>query len=69
MGSSKKQRFFAMIEVDGKWLSSMLVENGLARIYGKRIQLPDGTDSRTYLDTLEKLKESAMKDKKGGWAQ
>jgi len=45
----------------------LLVSNGLARIYGKRITLPDGTDSRTYLAKLEALKEKATALKVGGW--
>ncbi len=69
LGSSKRKRFYAMVEVDGRWLSSMLVENGLARIYGTRIQLPDGTDSRTYLEKLAELKAKAIAEKRGGWGQ
>lgn len=74
LGSSKKQRFFAMIEVDvdvdgeARWLSSVLVREGLARIYGKRIQLPCGTTSREYLALLEGLEGNAKANKKGGWA-
>lgn len=67
LGSSKRQRFYAMVEIDGKWLSSLLVEQGLARIYGVRVQLPDGTDSRTYLQSLAELETSAKREGKGGW--
>lgn len=67
-GSSSRQRYYAMIETaEGKWLSSALVENGLARVYGKRIQLPDGTDSRTYLQKLGALEAEAKGAKRGGW--
>jgi hypothetical protein len=31
------------------------VSNGLARIYGTRTPLPDGSDSRTYLAHLRQL--------------
>ena len=67
LGASKKQRFYAMIEIDGKWLSSLLVQNGLARIYGKRIELPGGISSRDYLATLADLESRAKADKEGGW--
>lgn len=66
-GSSKKQRFYGFVVTDKGSLSSLLVRNGPARIYGKRITLPDGTDSRAYLKKLEGLKEKAVKLKVGGW--
>lgn len=69
-GSSSRQRYYAMIETaEGKWLSSSLVENGLARIYGKRITLPDGTDSRQYRETLEGLEARVKVGKNGGWGE
>lgn len=70
-GASSRQRYYAMIEVsdgsDGRWLISMLVESGLARIYGKRITLPCGTSSRDYLALLEALEDSARRRGVGGW--
>jgi len=48
-------------------LAELLVKNGLARIYGKRITMPDGTDSRAYLEKLGKLEQSAKQQKVGGW--
>lgn len=68
LGSSKKQRFYAYIVADEGPLCELLVSNGLARIYGKRIQLPDGTDSRTYLQELGKLEATAKTENRGGWA-
>ena len=59
MGSSKLPRWYAMIETKRGWLDQLVVKNGMARIYGKRITVPDGSDSRAYLDKLEKLKTSA----------
>jgi len=68
LGASAKQRFYAIVQTDKGDLGELLVGDGLARIYGKRIQLPDGTDSRTYLEKLTTLKENALKNHKGGWA-
>lgn len=68
LGASAKQRFYAIVETSQGNLAELLVQNGLARIYGKRIQLPDGTDSRTYLEKLAAIKEEALKNHKGGWA-
>lgn len=67
MGASAKQRFYAIVETGQGNLAELLVQNGFARIYGKRIQLPDGTDSRTYLEKLATLREEALKNHKGGW--
>lgn len=52
---------------DGRWLDRILVRNGLARIYGKRITLPDGKNSREYREELAGLEKLAKKGKLGGW--
>lgn len=67
MGASKQQRFYAIVETGKGNLAELLVSQGLARIYGKRITLPDGTDSRAYLEKLTALKEKALSQKLGGW--
>lgn len=71
-GASNRQRFYAMIEVgtgdDARWLTSLLVQEGLARVYGKRITLPCGTTSKEYRTLLEGLEEAAKREKKGGWS-
>jgi endonuclease YncB( thermonuclease family) len=45
----------------------LLVENGLARIYGTRTTLYDGRDSRKYLARLAELEAQAKVEKKGAW--
>src|SRR5690606_19182975 len=55
LGRSKLPRYYAMVKVGDDDLGELLVSNGLARIYGTRVALPDGRDSRTYLRTLDKL--------------
>jgi hypothetical protein len=42
-------------------------ENGLARIYGTRMPLPSGRDSRTYFATLRGLEQQAKSAGLGGW--
>jgi endonuclease YncB( thermonuclease family) len=43
-------RFYAIVvTADGHDLNELLVNNGLARIFGTRTPLPDGRDSREYL--------------------
>jgi len=45
------------------------VKNGLARIYGTRTALSDGSDSRSYLAHLGKIEERAKAAELGGWAR
>jgi len=58
LGSSKLQRWYGMIETKDGWLDQLLVKNGLARIHGKRITVPDGRTSREYLDDLGRLEKN-----------
>lgn len=68
LGSSKLQRYYALILTQDGWLDQMLVKNGLARVYGKRITLPNGADSRTYRDQLFDLESNARSGKIGAWS-
>jgi endonuclease YncB( thermonuclease family) len=61
-------RYYACVfTAEGHDLAELLVRNGLARIYGTRTPLPDGTDSRTYLATLKSLEQQAKSAGLGGW--
>lgn len=66
-GASSRQRFYAMISTPQCDLGELLVGAGLARIYGKRIALPDGTNSRDYLDRLGEIEAKAKTAGVGGW--
>ncbi len=64
------KRFYAIVYTsDGEDLAELLVKNGLARIYGTRTALPNGSDSRSYLAHLEKIEERAKAAELGGWAR
>ncbi len=64
------KRFYAIVYTsDGEDLAELLVKNGLARIYGTRTALPNGSDSRIYLAHLEKIEERAKAAELGGWAR
>ena len=67
LGRSKQQRFYAFVETGGRDLNELLVAQGLARIYGTRVPLPDGRDSRTYLAALGQLELAAKREKRGAW--
>lgn len=67
LGKSELQRFYAFIKIGPDYLQDLLVQNGLARIYGVRTPLPDGKDSRVYLAHLAALEQEAKGKKLGGW--
>ncbi|MGV3531918.1 MAG: thermonuclease family protein [Chthoniobacteraceae bacterium] len=67
LGRSKLPRYYAMVKVGDNDLGELLVSNGLVRIYGTRVALPDGRDSRTYLRILDQLEQEAKGRRLGGW--
>ena len=68
LGRSALGRVYCIIiTADGRDLSELLVENGLARIYGTRTALFDGRDSRQYLARLAELEAAAKRERKGAW--
>lgn len=66
-GASSRPRTYALVRTSEGDLGELLVSRGLARIYGKRITLPDGTDSATYREMLYRLEQSAKSKRLGGW--
>lgn len=66
-GSTRQGRIFAMVKVGDRWLCELLVEAGLARIYGVRDELPDGTSERLHLMRLRALEKEAKREKRGLW--
>jgi len=68
LGRSALGRVYCIIlTAEGRDLNELLVENGLARIYGVRTTLPDGRDSRKYLARLAELEAKAKAAKRGAW--
>jgi DNA uptake protein ComE-like DNA-binding protein len=68
-GNGEKERAYAFVTTsDGKDLSTILVEEGLARAFGVTRQLTDGTSGNEYRDTLADLELTAAAAKKGIWA-
>ena len=64
-GSSQLTREFANITVNGKDLAELLVENGLARIYGMREAV---ADPEQKLHHLRQLESRAKSRHVGAWA-
>jgi len=69
MGASKQQRLYGIVETKQGNLAELLVKNGLARIYGNHVTMPDGMDGQQYEEKLGKLEEQAKQKKAGGWAK
>jgi endonuclease YncB( thermonuclease family) len=67
LGRSALGRVYVIIHADGRDLNELLVEAGLARIYGTRTPLPNGRDSRTYLAHLAELEAIAKRERRGAW--
>ena len=68
-GASSQPRTYGIVETPQGNLAELLVKNGLARIYGKKITMPNGMDSRQYEAKLQKLEQEAKQKKAGGWAK
>lgn len=66
-GDSSRKRYFAYVVVNGKGLDELLVSNGWARVYGRPINLPDGTDGFKHRDKLQKLEAVARRNRVGAW--
>lgn len=68
LGRSALGRVYCIIvTADGRDLNELLVEHGLARLYGTRTALFDGRDSRTYLARLNDLEAAAKRGRVGAW--
>lgn len=67
-GASKQHRFYAAVETSAGSLSSLLVANGLARVFGMTTALPDKMKAKTYVAKLLQLEAQAKAARRGGWS-
>lgn len=65
----EQKRYFGIVRKKDRLLSTELVRNGLARIYGMptKDRWPDGFAPSVYLKKLEQHERTARKTKKGIW--
>jgi endonuclease YncB( thermonuclease family) len=65
----KEPRIFALVRKNNTMLSTDLVRNGLARIYGMPTKgsWPNGVSPRVYLSTLKQHERAAQRSKTGIW--
>jgi endonuclease YncB( thermonuclease family) len=68
-GRSKERRYYALVQVNHRWLDEMLVSKGLARGKGVRPNLPNGQNWREHADRLDALEAEAKKQRLGAWGQ
>lgn len=69
-GRSEGGRVYGfVITADGKNLATLLVQNGLARSFGVRRELPDGTHRDEATAQLDDQETVAMLKRKGIWAE
>lgn len=67
-GRSEKSRYYALIKVKDRFLSTALVEAGLARLYGRQVETPAGVPKATTLRLRHKKAERAAKAaRRGAW--
>ena len=66
-GRSTVPRYYVLVEVDGKSLIELLVSEGLVRIKGVTVHLPNEMKSKDYKNKLKLLEEGANRNKIGAW--
>lgn len=69
MGRSEKDRDYAIIEKDGKYLHIELVREGLARIHGFQEVSEDMPNAGTMRMRIKGAENEAKKEKRGAWSQ
>ncbi|MCE9612056.1 MAG: helix-hairpin-helix domain-containing protein [Chthoniobacter sp.] len=68
-GASREQRYYGMIERDGRRLDAALVEAGLAAPTSEIADYPDSAGGQKTAHALRALQAKAAQDKRGLWAR
>jgi endonuclease YncB( thermonuclease family) len=67
-GESRLPRYYAFVLVEEKQqLAELLVENGLARVFGMPAKLPTGMNANTFEAHLRVVEAKAKQDHLGAW--
>ena len=70
MGRAAGGRIYGFVKThEGRYLSDLLVENGLARVHGKTRKNPDGVASDMVLRRLRDLETAAVLKRAGLWRE
>ena len=67
-GRGRESRYYAIVEVDGKSLGEILVNEGLARVKGMAPKLPNEEKGKEYMERLDDLESAAREKRLGTWA-
>jgi endonuclease YncB( thermonuclease family) len=67
-GRSKLTRYYGLVQVEGRYLHEMLLEEGLARNKGTRVALPTGHKARAHANALQAIEDRARAFRRGVWA-
>jgi len=65
---SMEPRYYAFVELGGKSLAELLVNQGLARTKGITTNLPTGENWKAYAERLRALESEARQKRLGIWA-
>ncbi|HMP76748.1 MAG TPA: thermonuclease family protein [Kiritimatiellia bacterium] len=68
-GRSRIPRHYAFVRVNGKDLAEELVKDGLARVFGVRVNSPEGETATAYRARLLHVEDEARLIRRGAWAQ
>src|SRR5437016_13464775 len=67
-GRGRESRYYVIVEVDGKSLGEILVNEGLARVKGVAPNLPNEEKGKAYMERLDDLESAAREKHLGAWA-
>jgi endonuclease YncB( thermonuclease family) len=67
-GRSKHTRYYGLVQVEGRYLHEILLEEGLARNRGSAVALPTGEKAKAHVRTLQAIEDRARAFRKGVWA-
>ena len=68
-GRSATTRYYAVVRVNGHALEALLLREGLARNKGFVTGLHDGTRSKAWVQSLQRLEDEARLWRRGVWAR
>ena len=66
-GRGRESRYYVIVEVDGKDLSEILINEGLARTKGVRVESPSGEKAKAHMERLDTLEAAAREKHLGAW--
>ena len=69
MGSSAQKRYFGIVQIDKDDLAELLVQNGLARVYGASAVMPDGRTVDAQFARLRQMEHRAKAKRLGAWSK